>query len=113
VTLTVDAFKLDEDGGFVWLPLQSDLAGFNSARHNFYGSKAARDAGLTLLPSLREIVPLTVIGPDLELLRREVQILRTLVKTDQAEYWNFRLDNILLAIEEAEKHGPSSGGYFG
>jgi len=109
MTLSVDAFLRDKNGEIVWLPLPSDLAGTDQTRYNFYGGDKAVSAGLVLLPSLRDSAPLMVSGTDLKILKQEVQILRALLESDEIEYWNFRLNNILAAIEVAEAYGPLGG----
>jgi hypothetical protein len=109
MTLSVDAFRRDKNGEIVWLPLPSDLAGTDQTRYGFYGGEKAVNAGLVLLPTLRDSSPLMVSGMDLKILKQEVMILHSLLGSDEAEYWNFRLNNILAAIKEAEKYGAFGG----
>ncbi len=35
--------------------------------------------------------------------------MRALLSADEAEYWNFRLDNILAAIDAASEYGETGG----
>lgn len=94
----------------------SDLAGFESWRHNVYGSATARALGLTLLPTLRE-EDLFAEGGSLDQLEVEVRTLlahvpelvadsarRGIPLVSNAEPGptvTFRLGNVLAAIEAA------------
>lgn len=109
MTLSVDAFRRGDNGEIIWLELPSDLAGTDQTRYRFYGGEKALNAGLVLFPSLRDSAPLVVSGEDLGSLEKEVRILQTLVAPAEAEYWEFRLNNILAAISEAQKHGVHGG----
>jgi hypothetical protein len=108
MTLTVRAYYFDPQGLEHCIPIASDLAGVESARHNFYGSELALSGGATILPRLAEQASLRLGGPELRTLKAEVDMLRRAVmgRADQ-EYWMFRLANISAAIEGAEQHGSA------
>jgi hypothetical protein len=48
---------------------------------------------------------LEVGGTDLLVLRQEVNVLKAGLEGAEADYWNFRLNNILAAIAAAEPFG--------
>lgn len=105
MTLCVDAYTRDENGKAIALPLQSDLAGFESTRQTFYGGERAIAAGLVLLPTLANQSQVDVSGPELLILRKEVELLKAGLSVEEMAYWNFRLNNILAAIDAALPYG--------
>ena len=110
MTLKVHAYVRDSDGGMEFLPVPSsegapELAGFESTRYTFYGSEEAKKLGLKILPTLAEVYGVHIEGETLNELKKEVEILlKCLSAVD--EYWPFRLNNILRAIEVAKAHAP-------
>jgi hypothetical protein len=110
MTLTVHAYVRDSDGEMEFLPVPSsegapELAGIESTRYTFYGSVEARKLGLTILPMLAEVYGVHIEGENLNELQNEVEtLLKSLSAPD--EYWPFRLNNILRAIEVAKAHAP-------
>lgn len=110
MTLSVKAYIRDRDGQVVYLPIPSSggnphLAGFESTRYTFYGSKEAKKLDLSILPLLAEQYGVHIEGKKLDQLKEEVEtLLKNLPVSD--DYWPFRLNNILRAIEVAKAHAP-------
>lgn len=119
MTLIVHAYARGPDGELQDLaeaprPPRNDLAGVERWRTAVYGSDAARDLGLRLLPTLATD-DLHAEGEDLRVLEDEVR--RMLAATSRwpdigAEQLEFRLHNILEAIRLA-RGDPSGGVYLG
>ena len=108
MTLSVSAFYREQDGSRVDLPLQSDLAGFERMRADFYGSHQAQKLGLKLLPTLKDTAVLQVCGSELSAILSEVvAIWESLPSGHDGEYWRFRLNNIKMAIRLASEHGEA------
>lgn len=105
MSLSVYACKIGPDGtreDLVPAKPLNDLAGVESARWSFYGSADVRNLGLTLLPTLAHS-NLYVMGEELDMLEREVRILHAHINSAaDAEYWSFRLNNILEALRLAK-----------
>lgn len=111
MTLSVHAYTRKEDGGMEFIePAESfqDMAGFESFRTEFYGSKAARVLGLTLLPALAN-ADLYLSPEELPTLEAETQLILQNVDqfTEEAgkdsERLSFYLHNILNAISLAKQ----------
>lgn len=108
MTLSVSAYYRNEDGSQVELPLQSNVAGVERARIDFYGSEQTRLLGLKLLPVLKEYAMLEVCGSELPILLAEVSVLlESLSSGEEGEYWRVRLNNIKEAIQLASAYGES------
>ena len=113
LTLMVYAYSRDAGGRMTDLPIsfsewEPTLAGFESTRTSFYGSKETKALGLRILPLLAKESMLYIEGEELNELKNEVEILlRNLTASD--DYWYFRLKNILLAIETAKAHNGNAG----
>jgi hypothetical protein len=109
----------------------NDLAGFESWRHEVYGSPLAVELGLTLLPTLRE-QDIHAEGDELDLLEREALLLhehaerlaaaigmhiaspagiRVASPAEVAESIRYRLGNVLEAVALARE--ASGGVYIG
>ena len=107
MTLSVSAYVIAPDGSIADIPLPSDLAGFESARRNFYGA-ASKKYGLNLLSQLQDIAFLEVRGELLNQLLSEIEVLLNNTALDESgDYWRFRLNNIKIAAELALKHGEA------
>jgi hypothetical protein len=105
MTLSVSAYKFDQNGEEIELILDSDLAGVESTRHSFYAGALARQLGLTLLPRLAGEAMLEIHGAELVNLLSEVSLLAHNLPQDSfGEYWSFRLNNIRAAAELAQSH---------
>lgn len=114
MTLSVTAYRVTADEEWIELDTgRPDLAGFESTRQTFYAGPEARRLGLILFPQMAE-TDLNVWGNDLPQLKAEVLAMMALFQAEDPEpdegaaepYWQFRLDNILAAIEAASKYGP-------
>jgi hypothetical protein len=111
MTLSVEAFYIDDDVQHIDIELPSDsscnhLAGIESSRRTFYGSELAISLGLSLLPQLAESSMLEVTGETVEVLEAEVRLLlANLDGFNDDGYWLFRLNNILAMIELAKPFG--------
>jgi len=107
MTLSVSAYVIDSDGNTKDIPLPSDLAGFESARHDFFGA-ALQKHGLNLLPQLQDVTFLEIRGELLHQLLCEIEVLlKSLPLDEKGDYWRFRLNNIKVAAKIALKHGES------
>lgn len=112
MTLLVNTFKRNQDGELIIDDTEHslELAGFESFRTTFYGSHAAKELGLTILPSLAT-QDVWVSGSELSGLRREVEIvldhLNQFVEESQCglDTLQQRAFNILAAIDRAESIG--------
>jgi hypothetical protein len=103
MTLSVDAYRRFPDGTEERIGPFSYLAGHESMRRRFYGSDLSHSLGLRLLPRLKDIYMIEVEGTELNDLRAEVEALLASVSgTEAADYWDFRLSNILEAISIAK-----------
>lgn len=108
MTLSVSAGYETTEGVDVRIPLASDLAGFESARHNYYGSPRSRELGLELLPQLVDLMWLEVRGPELEQLKLEIAILLAQEPAGECgDFWRFRLENLRRAVDLAQAHGDT------
>lgn len=108
MTLSVDAYYTAPNGSNFAIHLDSNLAGVESARHQFYGSATSLELGLMLLPHLKDFAVLTVQGSNLQDLLIEVEtLLATLPQDEQGDYWRFRLNNIRTAVERARNYGEA------
>jgi hypothetical protein len=105
MTLTVSAYKAGAPREENRLPLRSALAGTESARATFYGSSWAAGLGLVLLPRLKQESELWVSGPDLFSLSAEAEMLAANLPATDEEYWQYRLQNIILAVQAATAVG--------
>ena len=108
MTLVVRAYHVTRDAEgerIVPLPYESDLAGFEATRTTFYGSARAHTLGLGMLASLATS-GLHVRGGQLGRLREEVSLLMANLTPAEISYWQYRLTNILHAIDAASVHGP-------
>lgn len=107
MTLSVSAYIIAPDGSTTDIPIPSDLAGFESARRNFYGA-ASQKYGLNLLSQLQDFTLLEVRGELLSQLLSEVEVLLNDTALDESgDYWRFRLNNIKTAAEVALKYGDA------
>lgn len=80
----------------------NDLAGFESGRRSFYGSDQVRALGLVFLPTLAH-QDIYASDEDLAVLEYEARLLlESLHLLGDAEYWRFRLSNILEAVRLAK-----------
>jgi hypothetical protein len=113
MSLSVDVFTRDELGKMVVLYADDhsqELAGFEVFRQTFYGGQAARYMGLRLLPSLAE-GDLYAERDDLPNLQNEATLvlqnidLFTEEAAAKSEVLRFRIQNILDAIQRAQKVG--------
>ena len=108
MTLWVTSYRLNRDGSKTELPQQSNLAGVESSRNDFYGSEQHRKLGLKLLPELNEVAVLQVRGASLATLLLEIELLlQELPPGQEGEYWRVRLNNIKAAIGAASSHGEA------
>ena len=88
-----------------------ELGGFERCRYDLWGSSVARQLGLTLLPTLRDIYGVWAEDEDLATLEREARtLLDHLELVSQAtgferEYVAHRTGNILRAIDRARAIG--------
>jgi len=109
MTLMVCAYRL-ANGEWIDLDIpcpsggEPTLAGFEATRFNFYGSDKAKRLGLTILPQLARGNICAEGTDELYALRAEVQILFDSLDPSD-DYWPFRLGNILMTIETANKYG--------
>lgn len=113
MTLVVNSFVRDPATGEVvslpWPAAGEELAGVEACRRTLWGSRAARELGLVLLPTLADH-DLYVESDELDRLEREVQLVlghldelaRATGYTD--EYIEHRAANILRAIGVAREH---------
>jgi hypothetical protein len=96
------------EGECVCIPMPSNLGGFESARHNYYGSAKALSLGLTLLPQLRELAYLEIRGAEFDRLSAEIDILWAQEPAGESgDFWRFRLTNLRNAIALARAHGET------
>ncbi|HEX8614427.1 MAG TPA: hypothetical protein VF800_24375 [Telluria sp.] len=107
MTLGIDASYIDEHGKEVALPLSSAIGGVESTRHSFYAGEKAIAAGLVLFPMLASDMLIDVRGAELATLKREAQVMLGLLEDNEKAYWQFRLGNILEAIELAMPYGEA------
>lgn len=120
MTLIVHPYTRDKDGKFVSMGFGdspgSEMAGFESCRHDLWGHEAARSLGLTLLPSLSDS-DVYAEGDDLDRLDTEVQtVLHSLDLLSRStgfspDYIELRCRNILEAIGRAR--AARGGVYIG
>lgn len=117
MTLTVNAYSIDENGLPVDLEFPSDsndLAGTESSRKSFYASAIALKLDLKLLPMLASHACIKIEGSQLDELEAEVLLLiNNLSQFNDDGYFEFRLKNILAAITLAKPYGPNGGVYIG
>jgi hypothetical protein len=112
VSLSVDVFVVDQDGGARVLDTEgaSDLAGVERTRTELWGSSTVRGLGARFLPSLAE-QDLWVYPEDLDAFRAECEMVSAcLSKIAEGtgyveEYVGSRLANILQACTRARGVG--------
>ncbi|NHZ94334.1 hypothetical protein [Massilia sp. CCM 8734] len=107
MTLGIDAYYIDEHGKQVDLPLSSALGGVESTRYSFYAGEKAIAAGLVLFPLLATEMWIEARGAELAILKREAHVMLGLLEDKERAYWEFRLGNILEAIELATPYGEN------
>ena len=112
MSLSVNAYHIDANGK--WIDLETGppegpnytLAGFESTRHTFYGSEKSIQLGLTILPGLANGDIYAKGEKQIAALNAEVKVL--LENLDPSDdYWQFRLGNIIRAIEAAKPYGDA------
>jgi hypothetical protein len=116
MTLIVSPYRRHADGSLEWLSVPSphtDLAGVEASRHTFWNASATEPLGLSLVRTLAS-ADVYAEGPDLELLAREVEQLRSHLSLfpGEEEYWSVRLDNVRSAIGVAFSLPLGQGGVY-
>lgn len=117
MTLMVLAKRRMSDATCVNIPLDptregdSTMAGFESTRRNFYSAERAIRLNLKLFPELANS-DLWVEGAHLADLRAETMLLLQNLEPDETQYWEYRLGNILNAIERASVFGDDGVVYI-
>jgi hypothetical protein len=107
MTPKVTACRVIRESGhetIVPITIQSDLAGREEARTTFYAGPTARRLGLQLLPQL-VTANVWARGDELDVLRAEVTKLLANLSETERPYRDFRLNNIIQAIDAASIHG--------
>lgn len=111
MSLLVSLYIRDENNEiqFVEQDHSDELAGFESCRHNLYGSALSKELGLKILPALAVESSLYVRFEDFQNVKQEVELM--LANLDlyakegiyRREYIEAKLNNILKAIKGAQK----------
>lgn len=108
MTLLVTAYRITRDAEgekTEQIECSSNLAGTEETRATFFGQLGERSLGLVMLPSLAT-TDIYARGYELKRLMDEVSLLMAHLTSAELTYWQFRLTNILQAIDAASAYGP-------